>query len=53
MAMLYVITSMALGTGKIPAASERITLGHIGVGGQGSGLLTGFLGVEGCQSIAV
>jgi len=52
-AMPYVITSTALGSGSTPPASERITLGHIGVGGQGSGLLTGFLGVEGCQSLAV
>jgi glucose-fructose oxidoreductase len=49
----YVITSTALGSGSTPPASQRITLGHIGVGGQGSGLLTGFLGVDGCQSIAV
>jgi len=51
--MPYVIASTALGATTAPPASERVTLGHIGVGGQGSGLLTGFLGVEGCQSIAV
>ncbi len=34
------------------APSNRVTLGHIGVGGQGGGLLTGFLGVEGAQSLA-
>jgi predicted dehydrogenase len=34
------------------APSNRITTGHIGVGGQGGGLLGGFLGVEGCQPVA-
>jgi hypothetical protein len=49
----YVITSQALGSGTVPPASERITLGHIGVGGQGTVLLNGFLYVDGCQSVAV
>ena len=31
----YVITSTALGNADTPPASERVTLGHIGVGGQG------------------
>ena len=31
----YVITSAALGNGSKAAASERVTLGHIGVGNQG------------------
>jgi len=51
--MPYVITSTALGTPSTPPASERVTVGHIGVGNQGGGLLQGFLGVEGGQSIAV
>jgi len=51
--MPYVITSRALGVGGTPAASERVTLGHIGVGGQGGGLLRGFLGLENSQSVAV
>ena len=34
------------------APSNRVTLGHIGVGGQGGGLLGGFLGVAGCQPVA-
>jgi len=34
------------------APGNRVTLGHIGVGGQGGGVLGGFLGVEGCQSVA-
>jgi len=49
----YVITSAALGAGKTPAASDRIGLGHIGVGGRGGGLLGGFLRLRDCQSIAV
>lgn len=53
LAMPYVITSTALGRGAIPPASERVTLGHIGVGNQGGGLLGGFLALDGCQSIAV
>jgi len=33
--------------------SKRVTTAHIGVGGQGSGLLRGFLGVDNCQVLAV
>lgn len=35
------------------APSKRVNVGHIGVGGQGGGLLGGFLGVALGQSIAV
>ena len=35
------------------APSKRVALGHIGVGGQGGGLLSGFLGVPQSQSVAV
>jgi hypothetical protein len=35
------------------APSKRVALGHIGVGGQGGGLLTGFLGLAQGQSVAV
>ena len=49
----YVITSAALGNAEKPAASERVTLGHIGVGGQGSGLFFQFQNCKGCQSVAV
>ncbi len=52
-AIPYVITSPALGVGNMPPASERVTLGHIGVGGQGSGLLRGFLSLDRAQSVAV
>jgi hypothetical protein len=48
----YVITSTALGSGQTPAASERITLGHIGVGNRGRSLLRGFFNCHGVQSIA-
>ena len=35
------------------APSRQVMLGHIGVGGQGSGLLRGMLGIKQCQSVAV
>ena len=49
----YVITSTALGQGDVPPASERVAIGHIGVGGQGTGLLGGFLNVPNSRSVAV
>ncbi len=49
----YVITSTALGNADTPPASDRVTLGHIGVGGQGRGLLNRFLRCEGAQCVAV
>jgi hypothetical protein len=49
----YVITSAALGNATTPPASERVTLGHIGVGGQGSFLFFQFQQCKGCQSVAV
>jgi predicted dehydrogenase len=53
LAFPYVITSSALGgRGKLPA-SERVTLGHIGVGGRGSDLFKGFQALPGAQSVAV
>jgi predicted dehydrogenase len=48
----YVITSTALGTADTPPASDRITLGHIGVGGRGMSLLQGFLTLKDCQCVA-
>jgi predicted dehydrogenase len=48
----YVITSTALGNADTPPASDRITLGHIGVGGRGTDLLRGFLQCKDCQSVA-
>ena len=49
----YVITSTALGQGDVPAASERVALGHIGVGGRGSGVLGAFMRVPNSRSVAV
>ena len=49
----YVITSTALGNADTPPASERVTLGHIGVGGQGGGLFREFQGCKGVQSVAI
>ncbi len=48
----YVITTAALGTRTKAAASERVTLGHIGVGGQGSFLFGQFQKLKGAQSVA-
>lgn len=48
----YVITSTALGNADTPPASDRVTLGHIGVGGRGTSLLHGFLNCKGVQSVA-
>ena len=45
------IRSRVLGGGTAP--SRKIQLGHIGTGGQGSGLLQNFLGVEGAVSVAI
>ena len=49
----YVITTAALGSRAKAAASERVTLGHIGVGNQGSFLFSQFQQVKGAQSVAV
>lgn len=49
----YVITTAALGNAQQAAASERVTLGHIGTGGQGGFLFRMFQACKGCQSVAV
>src|SRR5512137_2008512 len=49
----YMLTSTALGNAETAPASERVTLGHIGVGNRGKELLTGFLTCKGAQSVAV
>ena len=49
----YVISSSALGAGGRPAASNRIGIAHIGVGGRGGGLMSGFLGDGDVQVLAV
>ena len=48
----YVITSTALGNQDTPPASQRIVLGHIGVGNRGRSLLRGFMNCQGAQSVA-
>jgi len=47
----YVITSNALGSADVPAASERVTVGLIGCGGRGSGVFRNIIG-SGGQPIA-
>ncbi len=49
----YVITSTALGNATTPAASERVTLGHIGVGNQGGNLFRAAQRNPAAQSVAV
>jgi len=53
LAIPAIVPSSAFGRGRVPAPSDRVTLGHIGVGGQGTGLLRGFLQLEDCRSVAV
>lgn len=48
-----IIPASALGAEGRPAPSNRITVGAIGVGGQGNGNLGGFLGDPRCQVLAV
>lgn len=52
-AVPLVAASSALGDDVRPAASERITMGCIGLGTQGRGLLGGFLGQKDVQVVAV
>ena len=53
MAVPYVITSAALGDATTPPASDRITVGHIGVGGRGLALFSATRQVPNAQSVAV
>ena len=53
MAFPYVITTAALGNETKSAASERVTLGHIGVGNQGSYLFSQFQKLKGAESVAI
>lgn len=48
-----VVPASALGRGAKRAPSERVTLGHIGVGNQGTYLFNSFQKVAGAQSVAV
>ena len=49
----YFIRSTALGADGRPAPSNRIVMGFIGVGGQGTGDMGGFLGFPEVQGVAV
>jgi len=49
----YFLTSSALGAGGQPAANDRIVMGCVGMGGQGSGDMRGFLGFPQVQVVAV
>ncbi|NQT87855.1 gfo/Idh/MocA family oxidoreductase, partial [bacterium] len=49
----YVLTSTALGAPDKAAASDRITMGAIGIGGRGRGNMTGFARRGEVQMIAV
>lgn len=52
-AVPYVITSSALGNDDIPAASDRIVMGGIGIGNMGRGDQGAFLGRGDVQYVAV
>ncbi len=49
----YVVASSVLGKGGNVAPSNRITMGCIGVGGQGTGKVRGFLGKADVRIVAV
>jgi len=49
----YVLTSAALGDSRTPPASERIVMAAIGVGGQGTHNLKGFLAHDEVRMVAV
>jgi len=53
LAMPAIVPSSVLGKNKVPPPSDRITLGHIGVGNRGGSLLRSFLQIDGVQSVAV
>jgi predicted dehydrogenase len=49
----YIIPTSALGRAGRAAPSERITMGFVGVGGQGLGDMNGFMGFPEVQVVAV
>ena len=49
----YFVPASALGLEDKPAASDRIVMGWIGTGGQGRGLLNGFMGQPEVQVVSV
>ena len=48
-----ILPSSIIGDEKTPAPSERVTMGFIGVGGQGSGNLSAFLNDSRVQVVAI
>ena len=48
-----VIAATALGNPQTPAPSERVTIGHIGTGGQGRAHATTFDAFEDCDVVAL
>ncbi|MDA0660284.1 MAG: Gfo/Idh/MocA family oxidoreductase [Planctomycetota bacterium] len=53
LAIPYFVPGSALGLAGAVAASDRIVFGSIGTGGQGRGLLNGWLGMDDLQVVAV
>jgi hypothetical protein len=53
LALPTIIPARALGRDGAIAPSNRITMAHIGVGGQGSGMLQNFVAFDAIQSVAV
>jgi predicted dehydrogenase len=53
LAVPYFVPASALGLDNKPAPSDRIVMGSIGTGGQGRGLLGGFLGQPDVQVVSV
>ncbi len=49
----YVVSSSALGNAGSVAASERIVVGCVGVGPQGTGVMQNFLGQKDAQVVAI
>ncbi len=49
----WIVPGRALGLDDKAPASERVALGHIGVGGRGTDLFQSFFPLRDCQSVAV
>ena len=52
LAVPFIAPSSILGNNEKAAPSDRVTLGHIGVGGRGGSLLGGFRGLRDAQPVA-
>ena len=52
-AVPYIIASTALGNADTPPPSERVALGHIGVGNRGGDLFRRFQQCKGLHSVAI